>query len=172
MGREYLLNLCRRTVNLRRPERARNEESPLGVLHLAGLRIRATPECRKGSSGCARCGAGAGCSAIKYKSLSGRGCTAQVRSYELSGCFPYILKRGYVYQVPLERLTPSSTQAWKKSARLKRTPKTVPSGGGRLLALHQSGWLTFLKLKSCACGTNPSTLERERARCHQVGESK
>jgi hypothetical protein len=41
-----------------------------------------------------------------------------------------------------------------------------------LLALPHSGWPTILKLTCWVRGTNPSTLEGERARAHQIGEPK
>ena len=40
------------------------------------------------------------------------------------------------------------------------------------LAQPYSGWPTFLKLTCWGCGTNPSTLEWERARAHYIGEPK
>ena len=42
----------------------------------------------------------------------------------------------------------------------------------QVLALPPSGWLTILQLTCWVRGSNPSTLERERAQAHQIGESK
>jgi len=63
----------------------------------------------------------------------------------------------------------AASTAWMIFAQVPVSPS---QRSARFLALPHSGWPTILELTCWVRGTNPSILEQERARSHQIVETK